>query len=60
MTKEQQERAIILLKATSEILKKVDESPIILSALEQTAVWDDVECDGFCLMEEIDDLIDSL
>ena len=47
------ERAIILLKATYEMLKQQEESPIVLNILEQTAVWDGVECDGYCLKDEI-------
>lgn len=49
------ERAIILLKATYEMLKQQEESPIVLNILEQTAVWDGVECDGYCLKDEIKD-----
>ena len=48
-------RAIVLLKATYEMLKKQEESPIVLNILEQTAVWDGVECDGYCLKDEIKD-----
>lgn len=57
MTYEQEalERAIILLKATYEMLKRQEESPIVLNILEQTAVWDGVECDGYCLKDEIKD-----
>ena len=53
--KEALERAIILLKATYEILKQQEESPIVLNILEQTAVWDGVECDGYCLKDDIKD-----
>ena len=48
-------RAIVLLKATYEMLKKQEESPIVLNILEQTEVWDGVECDGYCLKDEIKD-----
>lgn len=48
-------RAIVLLKATYEMLKQQEESPIVLNILEQTAVWDGVECDGHCLKDEIKD-----
>ena len=50
-------RAKTLLKATYDILKKCDESYYVLDVLEQTAVWDGCECDGYCLMEEIEDLL---
>lgn len=47
------ERKEILLKATYDILKKCDEGPYVKNVLETTAIWDEAECDGFCLMEEI-------
>lgn len=57
MTEKQQKQAKKLLKATFDILKKCDESSIVLDVLETTAVWDGVDCDGSCLMDEIEDLI---
>lgn len=57
---ERYKRAIILLKATSDILEKLDDTPYVLSFFEQTAVWDEVECDGYCLMEEINDLLEEM
>lgn len=53
-------RALILLKAASDILEKLDETPYVLNFFEQTAVWDEVECDGYCLMEEINDLLEEV
>ena len=41
------ERANILLKATYDILQKQKDSPYVLNILEQTAVWDGAECDGY-------------
>ena len=52
------ERANILLKATYDILQKQKDSPYVLNILEQTAVWDGAECDGYCLMEEIEDYLE--
>ena len=60
MTKEQQERAIILLKATKDILTTCDESGFVLDVMSTTAIWDEAECDGYCLKEEIEDLLDSI
>jgi hypothetical protein len=51
------ERAKILLKATYDLLKRQDESPFVLNILEETTVWDGVECDGCCLMEEIEEFL---
>ena len=52
------ERANILLKATYDILQKQKDSPYVLNIFEQTAVWDGAECDGYCLMEEIEDYLE--
>lgn len=60
--KEQQhmdeKRAKILLKAAYDLLHKQTESFYVLNLLTETAVWDGVECDGYCLMEEIAELLD--
>lgn len=54
------ERAKVLLKATLDILKECDEGPYEKNALEVCAEWDGVQCDGYCLMEEIEDLLSQL
>lgn len=46
--------ARVLLKASYEIFKKCDDSSYVLNVLEQTTVYDGVECDGYCLMEDIE------
>ena len=48
-----QDRKDILLKATYELLKKCDKGPYVKNALEESVFYDDVECDGNCLMEDI-------
>lgn len=60
MTKEQQERAKTLLQATSDILNKCDKGIYVKNVLEMTAVWDEAECDGLCLKEEIEFLIEEI
>ena len=57
MTLEQQERAKILMKATCDILNKCDEGPYVKSVFQQTAIWDEAECDGYCLHEELNNLL---
>ena len=52
-----EERAKILLKAAYDLLHKQTESFYVLNLLTETAVWDDAECDGYCLMEEIAELL---
>ena len=54
-----EQRAEILLRATYNILKKCENSFYVLNVLEVTDVWDGVECDGFCLMEDIKDWFDE-
>lgn len=54
-----QKRALILLKAASDILHKADDSFYVLETMSITAEWDSVECDANCLMEEIDDLLED-
>ena len=49
-----EQRAEILLRATYNILKKCEDSPYVLNALAVTDIWDGVECDGYCLMEDIE------
>ena len=51
-------RAIVLLKAAYELMEKQEESPFVLNILEQTTVWDGVECDGYCLKNEIKDWLE--
>ena len=46
-------RAKTLLRATYELLKAQRDSPYVLNILEQTAIWDEAECDGSCLMDDI-------
>lgn len=49
------DRAVILLKASHDILNEAQwelEKPV-------TAVWDDTECDLFCLMDEIRTILED-
>ncbi len=52
-----EERAKTLLKAAYDLLHKQTETPYVLDMLTETAIWDDAECDGYCLMEEIAELL---
>jgi len=49
----EEDRKKVLLKAAYDLLKKCDEGPYVKNALEETVFYDDAECDGFCLMEDI-------
>lgn len=46
--------AEILLKATRNLLNKQNESIYVLNMLEETVIYYGVECDGLCLIEDID------
>lgn len=60
MTPDQIKRAKVLLTATKELLRLCDEGPFVKNALEETVFYDDAECDGNCLMEDIDHLLETL
>ncbi|HHZ97439.1 MAG TPA: hypothetical protein EYN67_18295 [Flavobacteriales bacterium] len=47
------DRLLILARAAYQLLKKQDESSYVLNLLGESTVWDGVECDGYCLMEEL-------
>jgi len=49
-------RALYLLDATYRLLEKQVESRYVLNILETTVDYDDADCDGNCLMEDIKDL----
>lgn len=50
--------AEILLKATRNLLNKQNESIYVLNMLEETVAYYGVECDGSCLIEDIDAWLD--
>jgi hypothetical protein len=47
------DRVVILLKAVVEIAEKLESSHYVLNFLEETANYDDCDCDGYCLVEDI-------
>lgn len=52
-------RADTLLKATYDLLKKQDKNYYVLNLLAETVYYDEAECDGNCLMEDIDAWMDE-
>lgn len=46
-------RARELFDAVIDLLVKQRESDVVLNLLEETVHYDDAECDGYCLMEDI-------
>ena len=47
------DRLKVLMSAAYDLLKKCEKSRYVLNAMEVTVNYDDAECDGFCLMEDI-------
>ena len=53
------DRKQILLMACYELLKKQEEAVGVLNILEETVFYDNADCDGSCLMEDIKDELDE-
>lgn len=49
-----EDRKTTLLKAAHALLMKQGQSGCVLNLLEQTAFYDGTDCDGHCLMEDIE------
>ena len=47
-------RSKTLLKATYELLKKQESNSYVLNLLSETIYYDEAECDGSCLMNDIE------
>lgn len=52
-----EDRRITLLKAAYALLKKCDQGPYVKNAMEQTVFYDESDCDGSCLMMDIEDCL---
>lgn len=46
------ERAKVYIKAAHDLLQKQKDSYYVLDLLDETVVYDDADCDGYCLYEE--------
>jgi hypothetical protein len=49
-----EDRKVTLLKACRDLLKKQDKSPYVLDLLSETVHYDEADCDGNCLLEDIE------
>lgn len=58
--KELLSRAKTLLKAAHDLLKKQDDNYAVLNLLAETVFYDEAECDGSCLMEDIEYWFDEI
>ena len=54
---EYSDRAMVLLKACFSLLNQQKESRFVFNVLEQDVAYDGTNCDGYCLMEEIEDYL---
>lgn len=52
-------RAWELLSATYKLLYKQDQSPYVLNILATTVFYDGAECDGSCLMDDIEAIFEE-
>lgn len=52
-----EDRKITLLKACRDLLKKQENSRYVLDLLTETVFYDDAECDGNCLLEDIETVL---
>lgn len=50
-----EDRKVILLRATYDILKKCDELLYVANVLETVVDYDGTRCNGYCLMQDIKD-----
>jgi hypothetical protein len=53
------DRKTELLIAAYKLLKKQDDSCYVLDLLSETVNYDDAECDGSCLMDDIEACLDE-
>ena len=49
-----------LLQVTYDILKQMQKCSYVQGFFEMTAIWDGAKCDGYCLMEEIEGLLEDI
>lgn len=52
-----EDRAITLLKACHNLLSKQKNSFYVLNLLTETVFYDDADCDGYCLSDDIEDYL---
>lgn len=55
---DKEDRGETLLRACLDLLKKQEESAVILNLLETIVFYDEAECDGRCLMEDIENYLE--
>ena len=54
------DRKVVLLRACMELLKKQNNTPYVINLLSETVFYDEAECDGYCLMDDIKSELEEL
>jgi hypothetical protein len=49
-----EDRKITLLRACRDMLRKCNDSTYVVSPMEITVHYDEADCDGMCLLEDIE------
>lgn len=57
---DKEKRAIELLKAVKGLLELQEQEACVLNLLEETVFYDEADCDGSCLLDDIRDFLDDL
>lgn len=52
------DRKVILLKACKDLLEKQEKSSYVLDILSETVYYDEADCDGYCLIDDIEAELD--
>ena len=55
-----EDRKTILLKVCQSLLEKQNRSSYVLDLLSETVFYDDADCDGNCLLEDIKNELSNL
>lgn len=53
------DRKTTLLNACFALLQKQNDSPYVLNLLCETVFYDEADCDGYCLMEDIKNCLEE-
>lgn len=52
-----EDRKVVLLRACRQLLARCERSPYVLNVLTETVQYDGADCDGYCLLQDIRDVL---
>lgn len=55
-----EDRKVELLKACRDLLNKQTKSSYVLDLLSETVYYDEADCDGYCLLRDIEIELDDI